>query len=77
MADLLPYPDTEEDTAVEPGRRSAPGAPRWVKVFGIIAIVVAIVIVIGLITGQVGPGGPHGPSRHRPGGNTPPTQQAP
>ncbi|MGH9199574.1 MAG: hypothetical protein ACRD1T_28070 [Acidimicrobiia bacterium] len=76
MADLPPDPDTNDDTSVDLDRRSAPKAPRWVKVFGIVAIVIAILIVIGLATGKVGPGGPHGPSRHLPGGNTP-TQQAP
>jgi hypothetical protein len=40
-----------------------PGAPRWVKVFGIIALVVVLLFVIVLFTR--GPGG-HGPSRHMP-----------
>jgi len=47
MAELPPYP----------------GAPRWVKVFGIIALVVVLVFVILLFTR--GPGG-HGPDRHMP-----------
>ncbi len=38
-----------------------PGTPRWVKVFGIIALVVVLLFVILLFTR--GPGG-HGPSRH-------------
>ncbi len=40
-----------------------PGAPRWVKTFGIIGIVVVVLIVIILVTGVGGPGG-HGPGRH-------------
>lgn len=38
-----------------------PGAPRWVKVFGVIVLVVVLVFVILLVTR--GPGG-HGPGRH-------------
>ena len=38
-----------------------PGTPRWVKVFGIIAIVVVLLVVIMLLTG-------HGPGRHAPSG---------
>jgi len=47
MAELPPYP----------------GAPRWVKVFGIIALVVVLLFVALLFTR--GPGG-HGPGRHMP-----------
>jgi hypothetical protein len=39
--------------------------PRWVKVFGIVAIVVVVVVVIMLIVG-----GGHGPSRHSSFGDT-------
>jgi hypothetical protein len=53
--------------------RPYPGTPRWVKVFGIIALVVVLLFVILLFTR--GPGG-HGPGRHIPsgatGGHTPP-----
>jgi hypothetical protein len=56
MADLPPYP----------------GTPRWVKVFGITALVVVLLFVILMFTR--GPGG-HGPGRHTwsggPGGHTP------
>ena len=38
-----------------------PGTPRWVKAFGIIAIVVVLLFVIMLLTG-------HGPGRHAPSG---------
>jgi hypothetical protein len=47
MADLPPYP----------------GTPRWVKVFGVIALVLVLVFVILLLTGR---GGDHGPGRHIP-----------
>jgi hypothetical protein len=41
---------------------SYPGAPRWVKVFGIIVIVLVLLIVIMLLTG-------HGPGRHTSSGD--------
>jgi hypothetical protein len=44
-----------------PDRESTTSAPRWVKVFGIIALVVVLLVVILLLTR--GPGG-HGPNRH-------------
>ena len=37
-----------------------PGTPRWVKVFGIIAIVLLLFVLLSVFTG----GGPHGPGRH-------------
>ena len=52
-----------------------PGAPRWVKVSGIIVIVLALLVAIILVTGI---GGDHGPGRHAlPGdadGRTPPIE---
>jgi ABC-type transporter Mla subunit MlaD len=45
---------------MEPDGEVTTGTPRWVKVFGIIAIVVALLFVIMLAAG----GGRHGPSRH-------------
>jgi hypothetical protein len=47
--------------------------PRWVKVFGIIAVVVVLLFVIMLLTGGAGR---HGPERHtgsRPGHQTAPS----
>jgi hypothetical protein len=59
-------PDTPDDT----DRASAGGfttsTPRWVKVFGIIALAVLVLLVILLVTGR---GGGHGPGRHLPGGD--------
>lgn len=71
MADPPPYPDT----GVGPDRRSTTSTPRWVKVFGIIAL--ALVLLVGFIM-LTGGGGGHGPSRHTPsgggpGGQTPPS----
>ena len=42
-----------------------PGTPRWVKVFGIIAIGLVLLVVIMMFIG----GGDHGPGRHRPSGD--------
>lgn len=66
MTDPPLDPETEsgDDTGAGPGRGSKPGTPRWVKVFGIIALVLIVVVVVGLITGHLGPGGRHGPGRH-------------
>lgn len=49
------------DSGVAPGSGPTAGPPRWVIVFGIVAVVVALLVVVLLITG--GAGG-HGPSRH-------------
>ncbi|RWB99012.1 hypothetical protein [Mesorhizobium sp.] len=40
-----------------------PGAPRWVKVSGIIAIILVLLVMTVIFTGV---GGPHGPGRHMP-----------
>jgi hypothetical protein len=68
MAGPPPYPDPNGDTGVGPHRGSTSGTPRWVKVFGIVALVVILLIVIMLLTG-----GNHGPGRHTGGlgGRTP------
>ncbi|HBY94650.1 MAG: hypothetical protein M5U01_03475 [Ardenticatenaceae bacterium] len=51
-------------------RESTYSTPRWVKVLGIIVLVVALLVVVVLVTGV---GGPHGPGRHIPSGETPPS----
>jgi hypothetical protein len=43
-------------------RGSAPATPRWVKVFGIIALVLVLLVGVLLLTG----GTSHGPARHAP-----------
>src|SRR5881409_4061918 len=66
MADLPPSRDPSEDTGVRPG------TPRWVKVFGIIALALDLLFVISLLAGVR-----HGPGLHTPsgdaGGQTPPS----
>jgi hypothetical protein len=52
MADPPLYPDSRE----------RPSTPRWVKVFGVIALLLVVLVVIALLTGG-GPG-EHGPGRH-------------
>jgi hypothetical protein len=54
---------SQRHTGVAPDRGPSPyaGTPRWVKVFGVIAIVVILLFVTALFTR--GPGG-HGPRRH-------------
>ena len=42
------------------GAESPPGAPRWVKVAGLIVLVVAVVLVVVMLA----VGGEHGPGRH-------------
>jgi hypothetical protein len=52
----------EETQVTDPSRYDdAGGAPRWVKVVGIIALVVALLVVVMVLVG--GTGG-HGPQRH-------------
>ena len=41
-----------------------PPAPRWVKVFGIVAAVLALLVLVLVLSG-----GGHGPGRHVDGGN--------
>ncbi|MCA1853166.1 MAG: hypothetical protein LC647_12435 [Beggiatoa sp.] len=60
MADPPRYPDSDsdtgDDTRVRPDRGSTTSTPRWVKVFGIIALVVVLLFVILML------GGGHDPS---------------
>ena len=46
---------------VKPNRGSPPSTPRWVKVFGIIALALVLLFVILHLTGN-GFGGHHTPS---------------
>jgi hypothetical protein len=68
MRKLLLRRTTEKDTHMADSP-PYPGTPRWVKVFGIIALVVVLLFVILMFTR--GPGGRHGPGRHSPGGDAP------
>ncbi len=55
-----------EDTHMADGP-SYPSTPRWVSVFGIIALVPILLVVINMVTGVLG----------SPGGHTPPIQHGP
>lgn len=76
MADPPPRPDSNRDTGESINRRAGselkPTTPRWVKVFGIIALVLVVLVVVMLATG----GGNHGPGRHT-GSGDPGGQSAP
>lgn len=64
MADLPPQSDParagSDDVGAAPGAEPTTGAPRWVKAFGVIALVVVVLVVVLLLVG----GGNHGPGRH-------------
>jgi hypothetical protein len=67
MADLSPSPNSSGDAGEGPDRGSTtsyPGTPRWVRVFGIIALILVLLVVIMMFAG----GGAHGPGRHIPSG---------
>ena len=51
-------------TPIEPGQGSASSTPRWVKMFGIIALVLVLLFVISLLAGVR-----HGPGMHTPSGD--------
>jgi hypothetical protein len=65
LAYLRPDPNGGA-TGAGPGRDSSAGTPRWVKVFGIVAIVLVLLVGVMLVFG----GGAHGPSRHLPSGDS-------
>lgn len=65
MAD--PPLDNDNDPRARHNRGSTVGTPRWVKVFGIIAIVLALLLVVSLLAGVE-----HGPGLHAPSGNAGP-----
>ena len=50
--------ESDRDTTTN----APPGTPRWVKVFGIIALALILLVGIMLLTS----GGEHGPGRHTP-----------
>lgn len=56
MADPSRYPDSDD-------HGPDPGAPRWVKAFGIVALVLVLLFVVVMFFG-----GSHGPGRHSGGG---------
>jgi hypothetical protein len=75
MTDRLPIPNSDEIAGPGPDHLTStayPGTPRWVKVFGIIALVLILLLVVAMVAS----GGGHGPARHLPSGgasvHTPP-----
>jgi hypothetical protein len=58
-------PPPSNHTELTPERQTPPPTPRWVKVFGIIAIVVVVLFVVLQFIG-----GGHGPGRHLPSATT-------
>ena len=59
MADHPPSLSTDDDHDDGLGAGVTVGTPRWVIVFGIIALIVLVLFVVLLLAG-----GGHGPSRH-------------
>ena len=52
VARPTPYPDAGDDAGMEPDRESPPSTPRWVKAFGIIAIVLILALAGLHLTGN-------------------------
>jgi hypothetical protein len=48
-------------TEMPPKDTPTTGTPRWVKVFGVIAVLVVVLVIVLVLTGR---GGPHSPRRH-------------
>lgn len=61
MADPHRSADAGTTDHAAPGADPPAGPPRWVRVFGIVALVVLVLIVALLVFGG---GGAHGPGRH-------------
>jgi hypothetical protein len=66
MVETHPNPDPDHDRSPSPDRASTTGTPRWVKVFGLVALVVVVLFVVVMLVG----GGEHEPGRHTPGGGS-------
>ena len=57
-------PPLERDGGAESQRESDAGIPRWVKLFGLIALILVLALVVVVLV----VGGEHGPGRHAVGG---------
>ena len=51
MAEPPLPPDSSDDTDVRRDGESPPGAPRWVKVFGIVALALVVLFLARHLTG--------------------------
>ena len=64
MTDPPPRPQADGEPSGDPGTSSGggtrPPTPRWVKFFGVIALLVLVLVAVLLVAG----GGNHGPGRH-------------
>jgi hypothetical protein len=58
----------DADSGVTPDHELTTGAPRWVKILGIVVLGLAVLFV-GLKIAGIGP--EHGPGRHSGGSSTP------
>lgn len=56
----MPDPSSFSDAGAGPEGGTPPGMPRWVKVFGLVALVVVVLVVGVLLFAD----GDHGPRRH-------------
>ena len=54
-----PQSPAGETTSGVPNRDAPPATPRWVKIFGIVALVLIVIVVLAMLLG-----GNHGPGRH-------------
>ena len=70
MADPSHHPGTGGGTGSGPDRGSDVYMPRWVKVFGIVALVLVLLFVAVMLTGR---GYGHDPGRHAASGDAPPS----
>jgi len=64
MANSPPDPDIGDEDGFLPEHADT---PRWVQVFGLIALVLVLLVIIMLLAGRGG----HGPGRHTVGGGGP------
>lgn len=55
------YPNSDDDAGAGRNQEATTGAPRWVKVFGVIAAVLVLLAVAMMFLA-----GEHGPGRHTP-----------
>lgn len=63
----------KDDTRIRPDREPTPSTPRWLNVFGLIAIAAVLLVVISFLFGGPAVHRPGGPGLHGGGGATAPT----